>query len=110
MTLDTWARTQSTRCEHGYHRTAQTCPTCPTDEFSLFAAAIRKAARDDGTVHAGDVRPLIAQIPPRHVGVLYRRARAAGLLVDTGEREESTDVAGRNGDKLSRVYRLGRAA
>ena len=33
-------------------------------------------------------------------------SESEGVLVDTGEREPSDDVAGRNADKLDRIYRL----
>lgn len=36
----------------------------------------------------------------------YRRAKSEGLLRDTGEREPSNDAAGRNTDKLDRIYEL----
>jgi hypothetical protein len=84
---------------------------CPGGEWTVFVRALRSVARDDGTVHQGDVRPLIrGRIEPKHIGQLYRRARTLGLIADTGEREPSTDVAGRNTDKTCRIYRLGAAA
>lgn len=124
MTLDAYLATLPDRCEHLYARN-QGCPTCvpvapdqgkagaagTTDEWSLFRGTVLAAARPDGTVHQGDVRPLIrGRIAPKHIGSLYRRARSEGLLVDTGQLEPSTDTAGRNGDKTSRVYAIGRAS
>lgn len=83
-------------------------PVAPDDEWAVFVAAITQAARD-GEVHQSAVRPLIrGRIEPKHIGTLYRRAKAEGLLTDTGRREPSNDVAGRNSDKLDRIYALGR--
>lgn len=81
------------------------------DEWHIFTAAIRQAAAQspDGKVHQTAVRPLIAAIPPKHRGLLYRRARNEGLLVEAGW-EQSTDIAGRNGDKQQRYYELRSAA
>lgn len=96
------------RCAHGYHVTQRTlCETCTPTEWSLFRNAVLAAARPDGTVHANDLRPLIRdRIAPKHVGLMYRRAKADGLLVDTGIKEPSTDTQGRNADKDARIYRL----
>jgi hypothetical protein len=106
------------RCEHGYAQVQHPifCP-CPGasvgggDEWSIFVAALRAAVRSDGTVHQSDVRPHIrGRIEPKHIGQLWRRARSSGLVRDTGEREPSDDVAGRNADKLDRIYALRAAA
>lgn len=96
-----------TRCAHGYAPVQlDLCADCRPDEWHTFRAALRTATRDDGTIHQADVRPLIrGRVAPKHVGTLYRRAKAEGLIVDTGEREQSNDVAGRNADKLDRIYR-----
>lgn len=81
------------------------------DEYAIFVAAVRSSRRADGTVHQGDVRPLLrGRVAPKHIGTLYRRAKAEGLLRDTGEREPSNDFAGRNADKLDRIYAYGAAA
>ena len=78
-----------------------------TDEWDLFRHALVSAAREDGTIHQRDVRPLIrGKVAPKSIGTFYRRAKAEGLIRDTGERESSNDVLGKNADKLSRVYRL----
>ena len=82
----------------------------PEDEWQVFVAAVRQVAVD-GLVHQCDMRPLLrGRVAPKHVGQLYRRARAEGLLRDTGDREPSNDVAGGNADKLDRIYALGAAA
>jgi hypothetical protein len=108
-TLDTYLRGLAGRCPTcGYHLTKQRC-VCQHSEWAIFTAALRTAAREDGTVHQGDVRPLIQAIPHKHRGLLYRRARQEGLLVEDGW-EQSTDVAGRNSDKQQRRYRLAVAA
>ena len=89
----------------GYDVERQGCK-CGGTEWQTFVAALRTAARD-GLVHQSAMRPLIrGRVQPKHIGTYYRRAKAEGLLVDTGEREPSDDVAGRNADKLDRIYRL----
>lgn len=94
------------RCVCGFHLETQGC-RCPGGEWAIFTAAIRAAVRADGTVHQRDVRPAIrGKVAPKKIGQLYRRARSEGLLTDTGEREPSDDAAGRNLDKLDRIYRL----
>lgn len=110
MSLDTYLATRADRCSGcGYHE-VQGCH-CSGSEWSVFAAAVRKVARADGTVHQSDVRPLIrGKVAPKSVGQMYRRAKSEGLLRDTGEREPSNDARGRNLDKLDRIYSLGRAA
>lgn len=101
------------RCPQGFalaHHPAF-CACSEMGEWSVFVAAIRTATRPDGSVHQCDVRPLIRnRIAPKHIGGLYRRAKAEGLLDDTGTREPSNDEAGRNTDKLDRIYALGAAA
>lgn len=98
------------RCAHGFaaiqHPQCCACKVGVTSEWSVFLAALRSAGHD-GLVHQRDVRPLIrGRIEPKHIGTLYRRAKAEGLLVDTGDREPSDDTAGRNADKLDRIYEL----
>ena len=112
MSLDAWAKSQPNRCSYGYapEQHPGACE-CSESEWSVFVAAVRQAASLDGTVRQAKVRPLIrGKIPPRHIGTLYRRAKAEGLIRDTGEREPSNDFAGRNGDKLDRIYALAGAA
>lgn len=90
---------------------AETCTTCelarlrpPVDEWAIFLAALRASVRDDGTVHVNDTRPKIrGRIEPKHIGTFWRRAASEGLISHKGW-EESTDSAGRNADKLARVY------
>lgn len=96
---------------------AETCSDCERraltvrDEWSVFLAALRKSVRDDGTVHQCDVRPLIrGKVAPKSIGTFYRRAKSCGLIVDTGQIEPSSDTAGRNSDKFSRIYRWKSAA
>ena len=115
MTLDAYLATRADRCPGcGHHVPTQGCacaPVAPASEWSIFRAAVLAAARADGTVHQSDVRPLIrGRVAPKHVGTFYRRAKADRLIRDTGEREPSDDVAGRNADKLDRVYALAGAA
>lgn len=78
-----------------------------TSEWGVFVAAVKSVAREDGTVHQCDMRPLIrGRIHHKTIATFYRRAKDARLLRDTGEREPSNDVAGRNTDKLDRIYEL----
>lgn len=95
------------RCAHGFAPVQLSlCADCKPGEWHTFTTALRKAVRDDGTIHQADMRPLIrGQVAPKHVGIFYRRAKSDGLIVDTGEREQSNDVAGKNTDKLDRIYR-----
>lgn len=111
--LDELAR-RADRCMNGFDLSTQhpslcACvdprPVAPS-EWDIFTSAVRSAAVG-GVVHQRDVRPLIrGRILPKHIGGYYRRAKAEGLLVDTGDREPSDDFVGRNADKLDRVYRL----
>jgi hypothetical protein len=113
MTLVEWLAAREDRCEHGYHAT-QNCPSCtpvaPASEWSLFTAALKTAARADGTVHACDVRPLThGRIEPRRLSALWKRARREGLLTEAGH-ERSDDVAGRNSHRMEAYYELRGAA
>jgi hypothetical protein len=112
LPLDAYLRARSDRCAHGFHLTTQhpeLCSCTEGGEWATFVRAVRQAADAQGVVSQTRVRPLIASIPAKHRGLLYRRARKAGLLVEAGS-EPSTDTAGRNGDKDQRVYKLGVAA
>ncbi|HEY9353773.1 MAG TPA: hypothetical protein VIP28_11005 [Nocardioides sp.] len=121
MSLDDYLAELPGRCVHGYHpkqRHSCTEPHSPAwanpqspesnaGEWPFFVSVLRKVVRADGTVHQGDVRPLIrGRIPAKHIGSLYRRARNEGVLVETGDWERSTDVEGRNSDKRCRIYAL----
>lgn len=107
MTLVEWLAADPERCSHGYHRTAQACPACaPTTEWGIFTAALREAARPNGEVHQDDVRPLIrGRIQPKHIGTLYRRAKAERVLTFL-RKEPSGDVAGRNTHHDQPVYQI----
>jgi hypothetical protein len=109
-TLDTYLQGLAGRCPTcGYHLTKQRC-VCQHSEWAIFTAALRQVAVD-GIVHQSAMRRLIrGRIEPKHVGTFYRRAKAEGLIRDTGEREPSDDAAGRNSDKLDRIYALAVAA
>lgn len=101
------------RCQHGYHATQRAlchdCSGAPLDEWATFTAALKAAADAAGLIHQTDMRPLIAAIPHKHRGILYRRARTSGLIELVGK-EPSTDAAGKNTDKDQKVYRLRSAA
>ncbi len=113
MTLQDWLAAREDRCTHGYAREQHpdfcACSTGGASEWATFKAALRTAARPDGTIHQTDVRPLIQRIPHKHRGTLYRKARTVGLIELVGK-EPSTDAAGRNTDKDQKVYRLAGAA
>ena len=106
MGLVEWLASYPDRCAHGYHRTAQMCPDCSQgDEWVIFLAALGTATRS-GQVHQADVRPLIrGRIEPKHVGTLYRRAKAEGLLREAGH-ERSDDVVGKNAGRLEPFYEV----
>lgn len=116
-TLDAYLAGFSDRCSDcGAHEATQPhrddcrLGTAETSEWAIFRAALRKAARDDGSVHQADVRPLIrGRIEPKHIGTLYRRARTEGLLREI-DHERSDDLAGRNAGRLEPVYELRSAA
>lgn len=101
------------RCEHGFadvHHPAF-CNCSERGEWVTFVRALKAAAAlsPDGLVHQTHMRPLIAAIPHKHRGLLYRKARRLGLIAEVG-REDSTDRAGRNTDKAQRIYELRSAA
>ena len=109
MNLDAYLASRGDRCPGcGYHPAHQGC-VCETDEWALFTAALRQAARGN-KVRQRHVRPLIhGRIEPKHIGLLYRRARREGLLREV-DREESNDVKGGNTNKWEPVYELRSAA
>lgn len=74
-----------------------------SDEWAVFVSALRSAVGPGGFISQTRVRPLIQAIPPKHRGLCYRRAVAAGLIKPVGY-EPSTDVAGGNQDKPQRTY------
>lgn len=74
-----------------------------TDEWAVFINALRSAVGPGGFISQTKVRPLIQAIPPKHRGLMYRRAVKAGLIKPAGY-EPSTDIAGGNSDKPQRTY------
>ncbi|GAA2007843.1 hypothetical protein [Nocardioides kribbensis] len=107
MSLHNYLRNLPGRCTScGSHLATQGC-TCPGGDWVIFTSALRTVADQTGTIHQSAMRRLIrGRVAPKAIGTFYRRAKAEGLIVDTGEREPSNDVAGRNADKLDRIYRL----
>ena len=110
MSLETWAKSQPSRCDHGYapnqHPDACACDHGPS-EWDIFREALARAVDPSGVVHQSAMRPLIrGRVTPKQIGSYYRRAKNEGLIRDTGDREPSNDVAGRNTDKLDRIYVL----
>lgn len=80
----------------------------PAEEWEAFATALRRCA-DPFTrvVDPNKLRRCIrGNIAPRRIGAFTNRAKAEGLIVDTGEWVVSDDTEGRNGGKPCRVYRL----
>ena len=114
MSLDAYLKSRSDRCGScGYHPPTQGhgADCRGSDEWTFFVTALRNAVGPDGLIHQGNVRPIIrGRVEPKHVGTFYRRAKSEGLIRDTGEREPSNDVQGRNADKLDRVYEWRAAA
>ena len=121
--LDTYLAALPGRCTHGYHpkqrhsctktpSPAWTSPQSPDSsagEWPFFVSVIRKVARADGTVHQGDVRPMIrGRIPAKHVGLLWKRARREGLVLEAGH-ERSDDELGKNAGRMEPYYRLSAA-
>jgi hypothetical protein len=106
--LEQAIRTHPGRCQScGYHVPTQGC-RCPGGDWVVFRDALLAVADKQGVIHQSAMRRLIrGRVPSKSIGQFYRRAKSEGLIVDTGEREPSDDVAGRNSDKLDRVYRVG---
>lgn len=99
------------RCDEGFHLATQhpglcVCGAGGTSEWQIFYDALRRARRDDGTIHASDVRRVLGtRIAPRKVGTLYRRARNDGLIVEAGH-ERSDDHKGKNAGRLEPYYEM----
>lgn len=105
------------RCAAGFDLTTQhgdnglcKCPESATvtagTDWHTFVTALKQAVRDDGTVHACDVRPLVrGRIAPKHIASCYRSARQSGLLVEAGH-ERSNDERGRNAGRMEPYYEL----
>lgn len=99
------------RCSEGFapvqHPRFCLCPAFGGTEWQVFVRVLKSVKRPDGTIHPGDVRPLIrGRIEHKHIGQLYRRAVGEKILEFTGRREPSNDTVGRNTDKLDRIYIL----
>lgn len=99
------------RCQFGFAPNQHNglCNCTETGEYVTFLRALEAAVGADGLIHQADVRPRIQSIPHKHRGLLYRRAKAEGVL-EFVRKEPSTDRAGGNSDKDSPVYRLRGAA
>lgn len=78
------------------------------DPWAFFVRTLRAHVRADGTVHVNDVRELLrGRIEPKQIGLLWRRAKSAGLIHGGREWEPSSDGLGRNDDKQARIWRAG---
>ena len=77
------------------------------DEWALFVAALDIATHPfDRTICQTILRDKCRDsIPPHKVGPFTRRALAEGLIEWRGEWEPSTDKAGGNTGKPTRIYR-----
>lgn len=79
----------------------------PAEEWAYFVSALRYAARRSGRIDPNNLRRYLrGNVAPRRIGAFTNRAKAEGLIVDTGEWQTSDDTEGRNGGKPCRVYRL----
>jgi hypothetical protein len=110
MGLVEWLGRFPDRCSAGFslehqHPSLCKCEEAGLDEWSIFRTALRTATRS-GIVHQADVRPLIrGRIAPKHVGTLYRRAKAEGMIREAGH-ERSDDLVGRNAGRLEPFYEV----
>lgn len=78
-------------------------------EWDFFVTALHRAALPVGNrcIDPNKLRRIVrGQVAPRRIGAFTNRAKAEGLIADTGEWVVSDDAAGRNGGKPCRVYRL----
>jgi predicted methyltransferase MtxX (methanogen marker protein 4) len=77
-------------------------------QWADFLRIIRANAAVDGTVRANDVRAALADAikPAQRVGAYYFRAKAEGILTDTGLSQVTKGSKSRNGGKPSRTYRF----
>lgn len=107
MTLAASLAQRPDRCSHGFalvHHPSF-CNCSEMGEWAIFVAALRKARRDDGTVHQADMRPLIrGRIEPKSIGQQYKRAIREGLISEVA-REKSNDEIGRNTNKWEPIYK-----
>lgn len=83
----------------------------PEEEWSLYVAALHDVGESNAAsgfrIPPNQLRPLLRNVvAPRRIGAFTNRAKAEGLIVDTGEWQTSDDTEGRNGGKPCRVYRL----
>lgn len=80
----------------------------PAEEWEEFVRAVEFVGRaNDGLVPPNALRPLLRNvIAPKRIGAFTNRAKAEGLIVDTGEWQVSDDHEGRNAGRPARVYRL----
>lgn len=74
--------------------------------WSFFRNSLEAARREDGTVHACDLRPVLrGRLEPKTIATCYRVARQRGLLVEAGT-ERSDDHAGKNAGRWEPFYEL----
>lgn len=102
------------RCPHGYALPEQAAlHACDADkdaDYARFRALLKAAVREDGTVHACDMRPRTAgAFEPRRLSSLWKRARHERVLVEVGT-ERSNDEAGKNAGRWEPYYELRTAA
>lgn len=77
-----------------------------SEAYSFFRRMLTKAVREDGTLHACDMRPLThGRIEPRLLSSCWSKARRERLLVEAGT-ERSNDEAGKNAGRWEPYYEL----
>ena len=84
----------------------------PAEEWTVFVNALQIAAEcEGGLVRPNTLRPMVRNlVAPRRIGAFTNRAKAEGLIADTGEWQISDDTEGRNAGRPCRVYRWTGAA
>ncbi len=79
----------------------------PAEEWDVFMRALKTSSDPSGRIDPNLLRAYLrGQVAPRRIGAFTLRAKAEGLIVDTGEWQISDDTEGRNAGKPARVYRL----
>lgn len=79
----------------------------PAEEWAEFQRCLTLAADNTGHIDPNRFRSWIrGQVAPNRIGAFTLRAKAEGLIVDTGEWVTSDDTEGRNAGRPCRVYRL----
>ena len=76
-------------------------------EWAEFVSELRQCADASGRIDPNHFRRMVRDvIAPKREGAFTVRAKAEGLIADTGEWVISDDHQGRNAGRPCRVYRL----